>query len=125
MPESHSEVPSSSPEPSSRQRLLVRSARSVRIVFVEEIRWAESAGHYVRIHLNDRSPLYRSTMSGLAAELTDGFVRIHRSYLVAVNQIIEVGRGDSGAHYVVLRDQVSLPVGRSYVSDLKAALDLE
>jgi DNA-binding LytR/AlgR family response regulator len=105
-------------------RLLVRSSRSVRLVAVGDIRWAESAGHYLRLHLADASLLYRCSMESFSVRMSSEFIRIHRSYIVRTADIVEFARRGSGGAMIRLRDGPSLPVGRAFLSGLKEGLGL-
>src|SRR6476620_7051376 len=54
-------------------------------VLYDEILYLEAAGNYVTFVLKNRSILSRSTLSEAASLLpADKFVRVHRSYIVAV-----------------------------------------
>ena len=87
-----------------------------------EIAWVESAGDYVRLHLRDAtSHLLRTPLTTLEEEWAEhGYVRIHRSYLVALREISEL-RSD-GAHTSVQVLEVSLPVSRRHVRELRDRL---
>ena len=85
--------------------------RSLRIE-TGRIRYVEAMGEYIKIHLTDETEplvvLYR--MKNLAEELPeDRFVRIHRSYIIALDRIQEIKR-----HQVTLDDKTQLPIGESY-----------
>jgi DNA-binding LytR/AlgR family response regulator len=92
------------------------------LVAVEDIAWVESAGDYVRLHLYEGSShLLGTSMAVLEEEWADrGFVRIHRSYLVALHAISEL-RTD-GAHTSVQVRGASLPVSRRHVHELRDRL---
>ena len=92
------------------------------LVAVDDIAWVESAGDYVRLHLRDGSShLLRTPMTVLEEEWSDqGFVRIHRSYLVSLRDISEL-RSD-GAHMVVRVRGATLPVSRRHLRDLRDRL---
>jgi DNA-binding LytR/AlgR family response regulator len=83
----------------------------------DEILYLEAAGNYVTFVLNDRSVLSRSTFSEAASLLpADKFVRVHRSYIVAVSRIDKVER-----HQVTI-DKQKIPVGEAYSFNLNAML---
>jgi two-component system response regulator LytT len=92
------------------------------LVCRSDIAWVESAGDYVRLHLRDGSShLLRTPMSSLEEGWTDhGFVRIHRSYLVALRDVTEL-RSD-GSHTSVQVLGETLPVSRRHVRDLRDRL---
>jgi DNA-binding LytR/AlgR family response regulator len=86
-----------------------------------EVRWVEAQGDYARLHTAESSHLVRVPLSVLAERWADaGFVRIHRSYLVALPLIRELRLTNSG--YVVRIGDRELPVSRRHTRDLKDRL---
>jgi DNA-binding LytR/AlgR family response regulator len=80
------------------------------------IRWIRAADNYLELHLDGRVVTLRLTMRQASASLEPlGFVRIHRSFIVARDKIQAVRR-DS----VRLRDGTELPVGPSFAGRLQA-----
>lgn len=81
---------------------------------MDEILYVESSGNYVQFILKGRKIISRLTMSQ-AAELlpVDGFVRIHRSYIVSKKAIDRIDRN------LVWIKQSSLPVGAAYSEEIK------
>ena len=81
-------------------------------VALDDIRYIESMSEYVKIYLDSQpDPLVvLYSLKRLAAELpASRFMRIHRSYIVALDRIRE-----ANASSVVLDTPVTLPVGESY-----------
>ena len=80
---------------------------------LEDIRYIESMSEYVKIYLDSQpDPLIvLYSLKKLVEELpADRFMRIHRSYIIALNRIRE-----ANASSVVLEAPVTtLPVGESY-----------
>jgi DNA-binding LytR/AlgR family response regulator len=86
-----------------------------------EVRWVEAQGDYARLHTAETSHLVRVPLSVLAERWADaGFVRIHRSYLVALRLIRELRLTSSG--YVVRIGDRELPVSRRHTRELKDRL---
>jgi len=76
-----------------------------RFVSRAEVRYVEAQGDYARLHTKSGSHLLRVPLTALEQEWRDaGFVRIHRSLLVALPHIGEV-RFDTGRCTVVVGDQ--------------------
>ncbi len=86
-----------------------------------EVRWVEAQGDYARLHTAESSHLVRVPLSVLAERWAEaGFVRIHRSYLVALPLIRELRLTGSG--YVVRIGDRELPVSRRHTRELKDRL---
>jgi DNA-binding LytR/AlgR family response regulator len=92
-----------------------------RFVARSEVRYVEAQGDYVRLHTATGSHLVRLPISALEERWGDaGFIRIHRSLLVALNQISEV-RADAGRCAVVI-DGRELQVSRRLAPSLRELL---
>ncbi|MFC9593720.1 LytR/AlgR family response regulator transcription factor [Streptomyces sp. NPDC056944] len=92
-----------------------------RFVPVDEIAYVEAHGDYARLHTDQGSHLVRIPISTLEERWADrGFVRIHRSHLVALARIDEL-RLDGGATSVRLGD-TDLAVSRRHARHLRDLL---
>jgi len=78
-------------------------------VMLDELLYVEADGNYLSLVLPTRKLLTRQTMSDFFQQLpADQFVRVHRSYCVAVNKITKLSRQEiTVAGYVI-------PIGASY-----------
>jgi two-component system, LytTR family, response regulator len=86
-------------------------------VMVDEILYLEAAGNYVTFVLNDRTVLTRMTFGEVLTLLpSTKFVRIHRSYVVAVAKIDKVER-----HQLTIRKYI-IPISEVYGQNLAEAL---
>ena len=102
-----------------RELLIVRSEGRLLFLRMSEVRWIEADKDYIRLHLLKGTPLVRETMNGIQKRL-DGavFVRIHRSTIVNVHEILEVQPMLAGDYRVLLRDRTQLNMSRRYRSAL-------
>ncbi len=92
-----------------------------RFVRLGEVRYVEAQGDYTRLHTPTGSPLIRVPLATLEQEWADaGFVRIHRSHLVALAHVSEV-RTDGGRVTVVV-DGEELAVSRRHTRELRDLL---
>ncbi len=92
-----------------------------RFVQRREVLYAEAQGDYVRLHTAEGSHLLRSPLTSLEDRWSDaGFVRIHRSLLVAAAHITQV-RFDHGRAAVRV-GTVELQVSRRHTSELRDLL---
>ena len=77
-----------------RQRtLLVQYAGSSRVIPLENIRYVESHGHKLLLHLKEGTVEYYGKIGELEQELGGQFARIHKGYLVNLRHVEEYARG--------------------------------
>ncbi|CAN7201434.1 LytR/AlgR family response regulator transcription factor [Knoellia sp. LjRoot47] len=92
-----------------------------RFISRSQIRWVEASGDYARLHTADGSHLVRIPLAVLEERWGPaGFVRIHRSTLVALGHVTEV-RMDHGRCAVMVGD-VELQVSRRHTKGLRDVL---
>jgi len=92
-----------------------------RFITRSQIRWVEASGDYARLHTADGSHLVRIPLAVLEERWGPaGFVRIHRSTLVALAHVTEV-RMDHGRCAVMVGD-VELQVSRRHTKGLRDVL---
>jgi DNA-binding LytR/AlgR family response regulator len=92
-----------------------------RFVRLSDVRYVEAQGDYTRLHTPSGNPLIRVPLATLEEEWRDaGFVRIHRSHLVALAHVSEV-RSDGGRVTVVVGSE-ELAVSRRHTRELRDLL---
>ncbi len=100
----------------SSDHLYVKTGYEQLKVLHDDILYLEAAGNYITFVLKDKNILSRSTIIEIINLLpSHKFVRIHRSYLVAVNKIDKIER-----HQVTINN-IKIPVSEAYSQDLTAA----
>lgn len=97
-----------------------------RFLQVADVRYVEAHGDYARLHTAAGSHLVRVPLAALEERWAPaGFVRVHRSYLVATSHISELRVEPGGGHAVRVGtgpSAVTLPVSRRLSRDLKDRL---
>lgn len=89
--------------------IFVRSDRKMIKINFSEILFIESLSDYIKIHLEDKNVVTRETISNIEAKLPQhDFLRVHRSYIVALNSI------DSFTSELVEIGKKQIPISRSY-----------
>jgi len=77
---------------------------------IDNIVYIEAMSEYVKIHLrNDKSVVVLVRLKNLLDRLPSSFMRIHRSYIINLNAIVEVNK-----NRVIVEGDVFLPIGDSY-----------
>jgi DNA-binding LytR/AlgR family response regulator len=89
--------------------IFLRVNRKDHKVRFAEIRFLEGYGNYVKVHLERETVLVAETMTRLEQTLpAEQFLRVHKSYIVALDRIERFGTRS------VCAGDVEIPVGRSY-----------
>ncbi|GAA2177991.1 LytTR family DNA-binding domain-containing protein [Arthrobacter parietis] len=93
-----------------------------RMIRRDEIRYVQAQGDYARLHTAEASYLIRIPLNDLERQWADaGFLRTHRSYLVAMDQVTQVKLGSGRAS--VLVGEAELPVSRRHLSQIRGKLE--
>jgi len=91
------------------ESFFVRSERKMIKINFPEILFIESLADYIKIHLKDKNVVTRETISSIEAKLPQqDFLRVHRSFIVALNSI------DSFTSELVEIGKKQIPISRSY-----------
>ncbi|TCK68992.1 LytTR family two component transcriptional regulator [Winogradskyella wandonensis] len=98
--------------------IFVRSDRQMQKIDFESIIYIESYSDYIKIHCKDRSIVTRETISNIEAKLPKSqFLRIHRSYIIAIKEITAFTN-----EFVTIAEQ-SLTISRSYKPEVLKRLE--
>jgi len=94
---------------------------TTRMIRRDDIRYVQAHGDYARLHTDDGSFLVRIPLSDLETRWRDaGFVRIHRSYLVALDHVSRARLGADRPS--VTSGGAELPVSRRSLPGLRELL---
>jgi DNA-binding LytR/AlgR family response regulator len=86
-------------------------------VSFDDILYLEASGNYVTFTLKDKNVLSRSTFNEAMNMLpSNKFIRIHRSFIVALNKIDKIER-----HQVTI-NKSTIPISEAYSQNLQEAL---
>lgn len=98
--------------------ILLKSGSEFHQIPLHEIKYIESDGNYVTIHTTKRSVLARNKISEIKELLPQQyFVRVHRSYIVALKHIEIIRR------YCVIIDNKEIPLSSKYRDDFFSIID--
>lgn len=82
---------------------------------IHSISYFESVARLVTVHYDNKTFSFYSNMNTLMDYLSNkGFIQCHRSYIVNMRYISEIDKSD-----LVLIDSTRIPLGSSYVKDIK------
>ena len=106
------------------ERVVVKDRHKIHIIPVDQIRYIESMDDYVMIYTNDSRHMKQKTMKYFEAGLDPkNFVRIHRSYIVKVEEINEIQQYEKESYIVILHDKTKLKVSKTGYKNLKEVLN--
>jgi LytTr DNA-binding domain len=102
------------------ERFLVRKLGKEFLVAAADVAWLEASGNYVNLHVRGRQYPLRSTMAALEPRLDPRrFRRVRRSYIINLNQLVEIEPLDSGDAVLRLKDGAQVPCSRRYREALR------
>lgn len=105
-------------ENSSHDFMFVRSERRMVKIDFESIIYIESYSDYIKIHLVNETVVTRETISAIEAKLPNKkFLRIHRSYIIALKHI------SSFTNEEITVNNIALTISRSYKKDVLQILE--
>ena len=108
-----------------RNRLVVRVKNEIKIIPTHEVSFFEADDDYIAIHATSGKYLKKMTMKSLEEALDPSkFVRVHRSYLINLNEITKIEPYERDNFLVLLRDGEKVPVSKTGYSRLRQVLGL-
>lgn len=105
-------------------RIAIRAGNHIKVLSVEKISYLQSDDDYVRIHSEGSEYLKEKTMKFFETHLNpDQFVRIHRSFILNVNELDKLERYEKDSYIAVLKNGNKLKVSASGYKSLKKILN--
>ena len=120
-----SQILAKKPEPASPvNRIVVRKGNAINLIPIDQIKYVEAQDDYVMIHHSAGKALKQQTMKFYEDNLSKtDFVRIHRSYIVRVEEIKRIEPYGKDNHVAILQSGDKLPVSRAGFRQLKDELN--
>jgi len=106
-------------------RVVVKDRHKIHIITVDKIRYIESLDDYVMIYTQDGRHMKQKTMKYFETNLDPkNFIRIHRSYIVQVDNIAEIQQYEKESYIVILKDanKTKLKVSKTGYKKIKETL---
>mgnify|MGYP003575802224 CR=1 FL=1 len=121
----HAELPEAIRQPEERNRIVVKEGGNIRIIPVHEVLYLEAYDDYVKIYTGKEMFLKKKTMSFYENALDPAqFVRVHRSYMIALTQLTRIEPLEKDTHVALLKNGVRIPLSKSGYTKLKSVLGL-
>ena len=107
------------------KRVVAKTKNSIEIIPVSDVCMFEAQDDYVMIYTKTRKYLKQQTMKFYESHLNNkDFVRIHRSYIVNVGEILKIEPFEKDSYIVVMKNQQRIRASRSGYKNLKEILDI-
>lgn len=105
-------------------RVVVKTGTKIKVIPSEKIQYIEAQDDYVMIYSEEGKHLKEKTMKYFESHLDNSmFIRIHRSYIVNVNYIIQLEHFSKDSYLVILKNGAKLKVSDSGYKNLKSRLN--
>lgn len=106
-------------------RVVVKHQGNIKIIQTVDILYLEAYDDYVKIHTAENVFVKKKTMSYFEQAFNPKqFVRVHRSYIVQVNQINKMEPSDKETMVAILKNGTKIPLSKTGYPKLKAVLGI-
>jgi two-component system LytT family response regulator len=107
------------------KRIVVRVKNEIKIIQTQEVSFFEAEDDYISIHTQEGKFLKKMTMKQLEESLDpDKFARVHRSYLVNLQEVSGLEPYEKESYLLRLRSGQKIPVSKSGYTRLRQVLGL-
>lgn len=111
--------------PAQHDRIVVKTGTKVKIIPIQDVQYLSADDDYVSVHTQEGSFLKNKTMSFFEKALDENqFVRVHRSYIVKVQEITRIDPYEKDSHIAILRSGAKVPVSKAGYARLKQVLGI-
>ena len=102
------------------KRIVVRTGSNIKLIPTDEIIYIEAQDDYVMIYTKDAHFMKQGTMKYFETGLDPAiFIRIHRSYIVNVNEIKQIEPYEKESYIAILKNGAKLKISKSGFKTLK------
>ena len=106
------------------ERIVVKDGTRVHIIPVRQLDFVEAQEDYIAIHSGGKTYLKQQTISSLEESLDPLlYVRIHRSYIVSLEQVSKIEPYTRDSRIAVLKTGAQVPVSRTGYLRLREAME--
>jgi len=107
------------------ERIVVKTGNKIKVISIYDITHLTSDDDYVNIHTADGAFLKNQTLSFFEKNLDPKlFVRVHRSFIVKIDQITKLEPYEKDGYLLVLKTGERIPISKTGYPKLKAVLGI-
>jgi two-component system LytT family response regulator len=111
--------------PQQHERIVVKTGTKVKIIPVADVQYLQADDDYVSVFTQEGSFLKNKTMSFFEQTLDPRhFVRVHRSYILSVQEITRIDPYEKDSHLAILKSGAKIPVSKTGYAKLKQVLGI-
>jgi two-component system LytT family response regulator len=111
--------------PEEQQRIVVKKGSNIVILPIHMVHYIEAFDDYVKVHTKEGFYLKKKTMSHYERSLDQKqFVRVHRSYLLNLQELTRIEPLEKDSHIALLKSGVRIPLSQSGYGKLKEVLGI-
>ncbi len=107
-------------------KLQLSSAGKIELIPVHDVAYCKAAGDYVEIFLtNQNQSLFSGTLKSIEAQLPSTFLKVHRSYIVNLDEVLSITSPKKGAlssGLLVLKTGDEIPVSRRILPHVRGVI---
>lgn len=105
-------------------RVVVKTGSKIKVIPIETIYYFEANDDYVMIYTNDGRYIKQATMKYFESHLSDDqFIRIHRTHIVNLQEIVQLELYEKDTYLVVLKNGTKLKTSKSGYKNIKEKLN--
>jgi two-component system, LytTR family, response regulator len=105
------------------ERVVVKSNSRITVIPVSKIKYIEAQDDYVMIYSAEGKHLKQATMKYFETNLdTDEFLRVHRSYIIKLDQVNQLEPYGKDSYVAKLKDGAVIKISKSGLKALKEKL---
>lgn len=106
------------------ERVVVRTGSKIKVIPVQKIQYLEAQDDYVMIYTEESKHLKQATMKFFENNLdTNQFIRVHRSYIVKIDQVVQLEPYEKDNFVAVLKSGAKIKVSKNGMKNLKTKLN--
>jgi len=110
-------------QPDEHLRIVIKDKNSIKIIPIQDVMYLEAYDDYVKVHTVEKTYLKKKTLTYYENTLNSRqFVRIHRSYILNINELTGIEPFEKNSYRAVLKNGERIPISRSAYGPLKESL---
>lgn len=106
------------------ERVVVKTGAKIHVIPVARISYFEAQDDYVMLYTSEGKHLKQATMKYFEDHLNpEDFVRVHRSYIVRIDQVAQLQPYEKGSYVAILKSGDKLKISKNGLKNLKERLN--